>query len=137
MENIRKVGTVSRGIRCPIFREGDDLAKMVTESVLEAAECEGFELRISLSISTTFTIINGPMTSLICPEIRCDCALTCTAKRLKIANTICLYAFMAVIIYVCFLYSLSSVHEVWHLLNNHQPDELLHMKRSKLLHFSS
>ena len=42
----RRVGTVSRGIRCPIFREGDDLAAMVTESVLEAARSDdGFEAR--------------------------------------------------------------------------------------------
>ena len=42
----RRVGTVSRGIRCPIFREGDDLAKIATESVLEAAASEdGFEVR--------------------------------------------------------------------------------------------
>ena len=40
----RRVGTVSRGIRCPIIREGDDLAQIVTQSVLEAAEYEGFEL---------------------------------------------------------------------------------------------
>ena len=42
----RRVGTVSRGIRCPIFREGDDLAAMVTESVLKAANSDdGFEVR--------------------------------------------------------------------------------------------
>ncbi|MBE6040325.1 MAG: F420-0--gamma-glutamyl ligase [Clostridiales bacterium] len=42
----RRVGTVSRGIRCPIFREGDDLAQMVVDSVLAAAESEdGFEIR--------------------------------------------------------------------------------------------
>jgi len=41
----RKVGTVSRGIRCPIIREGDDLAKIVTDSVIDAAQSEGFELR--------------------------------------------------------------------------------------------
>ena len=40
----RRVGTVSRGIRCPIIREGDDLARIVTDSVLEAAQAEGFEL---------------------------------------------------------------------------------------------
>ena len=57
MENIRKVGTVSRGIRCPIFREGDDLAKMVTESVLEAAECEGFEIRNRDVIALTESIV--------------------------------------------------------------------------------
>ncbi len=45
MSTERKVGTVSRGIRCPIFREGDDLGKQVVDSVLEAAEAEGFELR--------------------------------------------------------------------------------------------
>ena len=41
----RKVGTVSRGIRGPIIREGDDLAKIVVRSVLEAAESEGYALR--------------------------------------------------------------------------------------------
>ncbi len=41
----RKVGTISRGIRCPIIREGDDLAQIVTDSVLEAAQSEGFEMR--------------------------------------------------------------------------------------------
>ena len=39
----RKVGTVSRGIRCPIIRQGDDLANIVVTSVLEAAEQEGFQ----------------------------------------------------------------------------------------------
>lgn len=45
MSTERRVGTVSRGIRCPIFREGDDLGAQVVDSVLEAAESEGFELR--------------------------------------------------------------------------------------------
>ena len=40
----RKVGTTSRGIRCPIIREGDDLAAIVVDIVLEAGECEGFRL---------------------------------------------------------------------------------------------
>lgn len=53
----RRVGTVSRGIRCPIIREGDDLAKIVTDSVLEAAECEGFELRDRDVISITESIV--------------------------------------------------------------------------------
>ena len=44
-ENVRLVGTVSRGIRCPIIREGDNLAKIVADSVLEAAKSEGFSLR--------------------------------------------------------------------------------------------
>ncbi len=52
----RRVGTVSRGIRCPIIREGDDLAKIVTDSVIEAAECEGFELHDRDVISLTESI---------------------------------------------------------------------------------
>ena len=57
MEKTRKVGTVSRGIRCPIFREGDDLAKMVTESVLEAAESDGFAIRDRDVIALTESIV--------------------------------------------------------------------------------
>ena len=53
----RKVGTVSRGIRCPIIREGDDLAKIVADSVLDAAEAEGFELRDRDVISVTESIV--------------------------------------------------------------------------------
>lgn len=53
----RKVGTVSRGIRCPIIRQGDDLAKIVVESVLDAAKSEGFELRDRDVISITESIV--------------------------------------------------------------------------------
>lgn len=53
----RKVGTVSRGIRCPIIRQGDDLSEIVTDSVLEAAEAEGFELRDRDVISMTESIV--------------------------------------------------------------------------------
>ena len=53
----RKVGTVSRGIRCPIIREGDNLADIVVASVLEAAESEGFELRDRDVISVTESIV--------------------------------------------------------------------------------
>ncbi|MBQ8894923.1 MAG: coenzyme F420-0:L-glutamate ligase [Clostridia bacterium] len=53
----RRVGTVSRGIRCPIIREGDDLAAIVTDSVLAAAESEGFELRDRDVIALTESIV--------------------------------------------------------------------------------
>ena len=56
-KNERRVGTVSRGIRCPIIREGDNLAEIVTASVLEAAESEGFELRDRDVISLTESIV--------------------------------------------------------------------------------
>lgn len=53
----RRVGTISRGIRCPIIREGDKLADIVVESVLEAAQAEGFELRDRDVISVTESIV--------------------------------------------------------------------------------
>ena len=53
----RRVGTVSRGVRCPIIREGDDLAKIVVDSVLGAAESEGFEMRDKDVISITESIV--------------------------------------------------------------------------------
>ena len=56
-EKERLVGTVSRGIRCPIIREGDDLAKIVADSVLAAAESEGFALRDRDVISITESIV--------------------------------------------------------------------------------
>lgn len=57
MKKERRVGTISRGIRCPMIKEGDDLATIVTNSVLEAAECEGFELRDRDVISMTESIV--------------------------------------------------------------------------------
>ena len=53
----RKVGTRSRGIRCPIIREGDNLVKIVTDSVLEAAESEGFALRDRDVIAVTESVV--------------------------------------------------------------------------------
>jgi len=41
----RNVGTISRGIRGPIIREGDDIGKIVVDSLLRAAETDGFEVR--------------------------------------------------------------------------------------------
>ncbi len=58
MENKeRRVGTVSRGIRCPIIRTGDDLATIVSDSVLAAAESEGFEMRDRDVIAITESIV--------------------------------------------------------------------------------
>ena len=53
----RRVGTVSRGIRCPIIREGDNLVEVVVDSVLGAAESEGFELRDRDVIGITESIV--------------------------------------------------------------------------------
>ena len=56
-KNERRVGTVSRGIRCPIIRQGDDLAAIVANSVIEAAEIEGFALQDRDVISVTESIV--------------------------------------------------------------------------------
>ena len=53
----RKIGTVSRGVRCPIIREGDNLVDIVVTSVMEAAESEGFELRNRDVIGITESIV--------------------------------------------------------------------------------
>ena len=53
----RKVGTISRGIRCPIIREGDNLADIIVSSVLEAAQSEGYELRDRDIIAATESIV--------------------------------------------------------------------------------
>ena len=53
----RLVGTVSRGIRCPIIRQGDDLAAIVSESVLRAAASEGFSLRDRDVVAVTVSVV--------------------------------------------------------------------------------
>ena len=56
-ESTRLVGTVSRGIRCPIIRQGDDLAAITADSVLAAADSEGFSLRDRDVIALTESIV--------------------------------------------------------------------------------
>ena len=53
----RRVGTVSRGIRCPIIKEGDDLATIVTNCVTEASRCEGFDLKDRDVVALTESIV--------------------------------------------------------------------------------
>ncbi len=53
----RMVGTVSRGVRAPIIRSGDNIAAIVTDSVLEAARVEGFEIRDRDIIAMTEAIV--------------------------------------------------------------------------------
>ena len=53
----RKVGTISRGIRCPIFREGDDLPSIVVDTVLDAAASEDFQIRDRDVIAITESVV--------------------------------------------------------------------------------
>lgn len=53
----RKVGTISRGVRAPIIREGDDLATIVVESVLDVAKSENYEMRDKDVVAVTEAIV--------------------------------------------------------------------------------
>ena len=53
----RKVGTVSRGIRGPIIRQGDNLVDITVTSVLDAAKSEGFSLKDRDVIAITESIV--------------------------------------------------------------------------------
>lgn len=53
----RMVGTVSRGVRAPIIRQGDDIAEIVVDSVIKASECEGFKLHEKDVIGVTEAVV--------------------------------------------------------------------------------
>ena len=54
----RYVGTVVRGIRTPIIKEGDDLASIVVASLLRAKESEGFEFRDRDIVAITEAVVS-------------------------------------------------------------------------------
>lgn len=53
----RNVGTISRGIRCPIIKEGDNLSSIVVNSVLHAGETDSFSIRDKDVIALTESIV--------------------------------------------------------------------------------
>ena len=53
----RMVGTVSRGVRAPIIREGDNIVDIVTSSILEASKDDGFQIRDRDIIAMTEAIV--------------------------------------------------------------------------------
>ena len=53
----RMVGTVSRGVRAPIIRSGDNLVDIVTSCVLDAAADENFEIRDRDIVAMTEAIV--------------------------------------------------------------------------------
>ena len=54
---MRTVGTVVRGIRTPIIKDGDDLASIVVDSLLKAKENEGFEFRDKDIVAITEAVV--------------------------------------------------------------------------------
>ncbi len=53
----RMIGTVSRGVRAPIIRNGDNIVDIVTESVLEASKDAGFEFHDRDIVAMTEAIV--------------------------------------------------------------------------------
>ena len=53
----RMVGTISRGLRAPIIRQGDDIVDIVVNTVIEAAESDGFEVRDKDIVAMTEAIV--------------------------------------------------------------------------------
>ena len=53
----RMIGTVSRGVRAPIIRNGDNIVEIVTQSVLDAAADDGFEIRDRDIVAMTEAIV--------------------------------------------------------------------------------
>jgi len=58
---MRTVGTVVRGIRAPIIREGDDLAAIVADSVLETSNAEGFCINDRDIVAVTESVVARAM----------------------------------------------------------------------------
>lgn len=54
---MRNVGTIVRGIRTPIIKEGDDLASIVVDSVLKASESEKFDFNDKDVIAVTEAVV--------------------------------------------------------------------------------
>ena len=72
---MRTVGTVARGIRAPLIKSGDDLAKIVVDSVLAASDAEGFPFHDRDVIGITEAIVarsqgNYASTDQIAADIR-------------------------------------------------------------------
>ncbi|MBR2972298.1 MAG: coenzyme F420-0:L-glutamate ligase [Clostridia bacterium] len=53
----RMVGTVSRGLRAPIIRQGDDIVDIVVNTVIEASESDGFSVRDKDIVAMTEAIV--------------------------------------------------------------------------------
>ena len=53
----RMIGTVSRGVRAPIIRQGDDIVEIVTSSVLDAAKDGNFEIADRDIVAMTEAIV--------------------------------------------------------------------------------
>ena len=54
---MRTVGTVSRGVRCPVVKEGDDLVKIVTEAITACGYEEGLTFHEKDVVAVTEAVV--------------------------------------------------------------------------------
>ena len=54
---MRTVGTTSRGVRCPVIREGDDLVKIVTDAVLACGEEQAIAFQDKDIVAVTEAVV--------------------------------------------------------------------------------
>ena len=71
----RYIGAVSRGVRAPIIRQGDDIVQIVVDSVLKASEVHGIEFRDRDVVAVTESVVaraqgNYATTAQISADIR-------------------------------------------------------------------
>lgn len=55
---MRNVGTVVRGIRTPIIKNGDNLVDVVVDSLIRASESEGFEFNDRDVVGITEAVVS-------------------------------------------------------------------------------
>ncbi|MEG0570588.1 MAG: coenzyme F420-0:L-glutamate ligase [Oscillospiraceae bacterium] len=53
----RLVGTISRGVRAPIIRQGDDLVQIVVDSIMNASKAEGFSINDKDIVAVTEAVV--------------------------------------------------------------------------------
>ena len=74
---MRTVGTTSRGVRCPVVREGDDLVKIVTDAILACGEEQGLTFHDRDIVAVTEAVVARSQGNYAGVE---DIAADCRAK---------------------------------------------------------
>ena len=74
---MRTVGTTSRGVRCPVVREGDDLVKIVTDAILACGEEQGLTFHDRDIVAVTEAVVARSQGNYAGVE---DIAAECRAK---------------------------------------------------------
>ena len=72
---MRTVGTTSRGVRCPVIREGDDLVRIVTDAILACGEEQGIRFADKDIVAVTEAVVARSQGNYVTTDaIAKDCA---------------------------------------------------------------